>query len=78
MDIETTLKSLTQEEKIQLVGGKNFWQTADFPEKVRSLWQLSDGPHGLRKEDIKHAKENGGHSVKATCFLGMYTCVFVE
>ncbi len=68
MDIETTLKSLTQEEKIQLVGGKNFWQTADFPEKgVRSLW-LSDGPHGLRKEDIKHAKENGGHSVKATCF----------
>ena len=68
MDIEATLKSLTQAEKIQLVGGKDFWQTVDFPEKgVRSIW-LSDGPHGLRKEDAKHVKENDGYSVKATCF----------
>ena len=66
--IGTIIASLTLEEKASLASGKSFWETQDIPAKgVPSIW-LADGPHGLRKEDRLHIRENGGHSVKATCF----------
>ena len=43
-------------------------RTKPLPDKGVWPLRLSDGPHGLRKEDAKNAKANGGHSVKATCF----------
>ena len=66
--IGNIIASLTLEEKASLASGKSFWETQDIPAKgVPSIW-LADGPHGLRKEDRLHIRENGGHSVKATCF----------
>ncbi|MCD7770811.1 MAG: glycoside hydrolase family 3 C-terminal domain-containing protein [Oscillospiraceae bacterium] len=54
------LNSLTLEEKASLTSGKDCWRTVDIDGKLASI-MMSDGPHGLRKE------ENGG-AVPATCF----------
>ncbi|MCD8005736.1 MAG: glycoside hydrolase family 3 C-terminal domain-containing protein [Oscillospiraceae bacterium] len=54
------LNSLTLEEKASLTSGKDCWRTVDVEGKLASI-MMSDGPHGLRKE------ENGG-TVPATCF----------
>ncbi len=43
-----TAKSLTLEEKLKLLTGKNLWQTEDLDGKVNSIF-FADGPHGLRK-----------------------------
>lgn len=67
-EINKLLNTLTLEEKASLCSGADFWQTKSIPNKgIPSIW-MSDGPHGLRKADEKHIKENGGRSVKATCF----------
>ncbi|MEG1924534.1 MAG: glycoside hydrolase family 3 N-terminal domain-containing protein [Ruthenibacterium sp.] len=66
-DVEATLQSLTTAEKAMLVSGMDAWQTQKIEGKAESIF-MADGPHGLRKEDKKHAKQNGGFSVKATCF----------
>ena len=54
------LNRLTLEEKASLTSGKDCWRTVDIDGKLASI-MMSDGPHGLRKE------ENGG-TVPATCF----------
>lgn len=66
--LDAFVKRLTLEEKVSLMSGRDFWQTKPLPDKGVWPLRLSDGPHGLRKEDAKNAKANGGHSVKATCF----------
>ena len=66
-DVEATLQSLTLAEKATLVSGMDAWQTQKIEGKVEPIF-MADGPHGLRKEDKKHAKQNGGYSIKATCF----------
>ena len=66
--LDAFVKRLTLKEKASLMSGRDFWQTKPLPDKGVWPLRLSDGPHGLRKEDLKNAKENGGHSVKATCF----------
>ena len=45
------IKNLTLEEKIQLLSGKNSWQTTSAHGKIPELF-LSDGPHGLRMMDV--------------------------
>lgn len=42
------LKSLTTEEKLRLLTGKDSWRTYDANGKVKEIF-LSDGPNGLRK-----------------------------
>ncbi|MEG1445949.1 MAG: glycoside hydrolase family 3 N-terminal domain-containing protein [Ruthenibacterium sp.] len=66
-DVEAVLQSLTLAEKAALVSGMDAWQTQNIEGKVEPIF-MADGPHGLRKEDKTHVKENGGNSVKATCF----------
>ncbi len=67
-EIKALIETLTLKEKVSLLSACDSWQTKSIADKgIDSIW-LSDGPHGLRKEDFKHAKQNGGHSVKATCF----------
>lgn len=52
-------------EKIRLVSGKGMWHTSDLDGKIESI-HLSDGPHGLRKQD-EHIRKNNDSYV-STCF----------
>ena len=50
MDKQKIINELTVRQKADLLTGKDFWQTKDYPELgVPSLF-LSDGPHGIRKQ----------------------------
>ncbi|WP_367925251.1 glycoside hydrolase family 3 N-terminal domain-containing protein [uncultured Ruthenibacterium sp.] len=66
--LDAFVKRLTLDEKASLMSGRDFWRTKPLCDKGVWPLRMSDGPHGLRKEDLKNAKANGGHSVKATCF----------
>ena len=66
MNIEQTLKNLTNDEKIRLLTGDGAWHTYDCNGKIPKIC-MTDGPHGLRKVAVeKHGDiEN---SIPATCF----------
>ncbi|MHA7220421.1 glycoside hydrolase family 3 C-terminal domain-containing protein [Arthrobacter sp. MDT1-48-3] len=60
-------KELTLEQKAALSGGADFWSTKAVG--AISSVQVSDGPHGLRKQAESDADHLGiGASVPATCF----------
>ncbi|KAL3475887.1 glycoside hydrolase superfamily [Aspergillus californicus] len=59
--IENLLSSLSLEEKISLLAGKNFWETVDIPDKGVPSVKTSDGPNGARGATFK-----GGTT--AACF----------
>ena len=67
-NIPELVAQLTLEEKAGLCSGADFWHTKTVERLGIPTLMVSDGPHGLRKEDRLHIRENGGHSVKATCF----------
>lgn len=71
-------RALTLEEACGLLSGADFWRTKALPEKQVPSVRLADGPHGLRVEDHRHVKQNGGHSVPATCFptAGALACAW--
>jgi len=62
------VKSLSIDEKIELLSGKNFWFLHGIPKADLKSIMVTDGPHGLRKQ-----KDSGDHlgianSHPATCF----------
>lgn len=57
---------LSVEEKATLVVGSGFWTTAAAP-GIRSI-MVTDGPHGLRKQQAGSDHLGIGTSVPATCF----------
>lgn len=62
------LKKLTLDEKIKLLSGESFWKTqANEKIGLRSLF-LSDGPHGLRKQEGSSDHLGLNASIKTTCF----------
>ncbi|KAH3915954.1 beta-glucosidase [Parastagonospora nodorum] len=61
VNIEATLQSLTLEEKIALLAGKDFWETVPIPGKGVPAIKTSDGPNGARGEVF-----TGG--TRAACF----------
>lgn len=70
VSLDEVVAGLTLDEKISLVSGKDFWHTVnidDSPVKIPSV-MVSDGPHGLRKQ--QDAADNLGinDSIKAICF----------
>ena len=68
MEIKEIISSMTLRQKADLLTGKNFWQTRDFPELgVPSIF-LSDGPHGLRRQATKADHLGMNKSIPATCF----------
>lgn len=48
--INELLGKMTREQKINLVSGKNFWETKDYPELGIPSVEVADGPYGLRKQ----------------------------
>lgn len=68
MNIPELLQQLTLEEKASLCSGGDFWHTKAIQRLGIPAMMMSDGPHGLRKQD-----ETGDHlgvndSIKAVCF----------
>ncbi len=62
------IKKLTLEEKAHLLSGRDFWSTVSVEAKGVPSIQLSDGPHGLRKQEGAGDQLGLNGSLPATCF----------
>ncbi len=51
MNIDAILKELTLEEKASLCSGSDYWHTEPIERLDIPSIMVSDGPHGLRKND---------------------------
>jgi len=62
------IKKMTLEEKASLCSGKDFWNTKPIERLGIPSVMVSDGPHGLRKQETE-ADHLGLHeSIEAVCF----------
>jgi beta-glucosidase len=65
MDVKKLVSQMTLEEKAGLCSGLDFWHTKPVERLGVPSFMVSDGPHGLRKQD-DNASFND--SIKAVCF----------
>ncbi len=68
LDIPFLLRNLTLEEKAGLCSGRNFWWTKAVERLGLPTVMVSDGPHGLRKQDSEGDHLGMSESVEAVCF----------
>lgn len=68
MNVDELLTKMTLEQKASLCSGADFWHTEAFEDLGLPAIMVSDGPHGLRKqeEDVDHM--GVAESIKAICF----------
>ena len=62
---------MTLEQKAAFVSGYDYWHLEEAPELGLPKIMVTDGPHGLRKQNTDKKTSNGiglGNSVPATCF----------
>lgn len=68
MDIEKIISAMTLEQKAAFCSGADVWHTVDFEDLGVPAIMLSDGPHGLRKQENKGDELGTLESIKAVCF----------
>ena len=68
MDIKALVSELTLEEKAGLCSGADFWHTKAVERLGVPASMVSDGPHGLRKQDQEADHLGVNDSIKAVCF----------
>jgi beta-glucosidase len=68
MDIKKLINAMTLEEKVGLCSGSDFWHTKEVERLSIPKMMLSDGPHGLRKQDLESDHLGINDSIKAVCF----------
>ncbi len=68
MDIKKVLKGMTLEEKASLCSGRDFWHTKAVKSQNVPEFEVSDGPHGLRRQTLKDDHIGSSESIKAVCF----------
>lgn len=68
MDIKKIISEMTLEEKASLLSGLDFWHTKPVERLGVKSVMVSDGPHGLRKQDDKADHLGVNESIKAVCF----------
>ena len=62
------IEKLTLDEKLNLLSGKNFWQLYEIPQFNLQSIMMTDGPHGLRKQEDSADNLGLNKSVPATCY----------
>ena len=67
-DIKKLVSQMTLEEKAGLCSGLDFWHTKGVERLGIPSVMLSDGPHGLRKQETGGDHLGIGESIQATCF----------
>ena len=68
MKPQEILKQMTLEEKAGLCSGADFWHTKAVERLGIPRTMVSDGPHGLRKQDEEADHLGINDSIKAVCF----------
>ncbi len=68
MDCKATVAQMTLEEKAGLLSGLDFWHTKPVERLGVKSCMVSDGPHGLRKQDDSADHLGVNDSIKAVCF----------
>ena len=68
MDIKHIVSQMTLEEKCSLLSGLDFWHTRAVERLGVKNVMVSDGPHGLRKQNDKADHLGVNESIKAVCF----------
>ncbi len=67
MDIKAIVSQMTLEEKCGLLSGLDFWHTKAVERLGVPSVMVSDGPHGLRKQDQGADHLGMNESIKAVC-----------
>lgn len=67
-DIKKIISQMTLEEKAGLCSGADFWHTKGVERLSVPSVMVSDGPHGLRKQDLEADHLGINESIKAVCF----------
>ena len=67
-DIRNLIAKMTLEEKAGLLSGEDFWHTKEVERLGVPRSMVSDGPHGLRKQDDQADHLGINESIKAVCF----------
>jgi len=68
MNIKRVISEMTLEEKAGLLSGLDFWHTKPVERLGVKRCMVSDGPHGLRKQDESADHLSINESIKAVCF----------
>ena len=68
MDVKALVSRMTLEEKAGLCSGDDFWHTKAVERLGIPRVMVSDGPHGLRKQDEAADHLGINDSIKAVCF----------
>jgi len=66
--IKSLVKKMTLEEKVSFLSGSDFWHTKPIDRLGIPAVMMSDGPHGLRKQDLEADNLGVNNSIKAVCF----------
>lgn len=76
--IQDIIKEMTLEEKAGMCSGEDFWHLKSVERLGIPRIMVSDGPHGLRKQDEKGDHLGINESIKAVCFPAacMTACSF--
>ncbi|MCR5107392.1 MAG: glycoside hydrolase family 3 C-terminal domain-containing protein [Lachnospiraceae bacterium] len=68
MDIKKLVSEMTLEEKAGMCSGKDYWHLKGVERLGIPEVMVSDGPHGLRKQDEEGDHLGVNDSIKAVCF----------
>ncbi len=68
MDVKQIVSQMTLEEKAGLLSGLDFWHTKPVERLDIPSCMVSDGPHGLRKQDEKSDHLSINEAIRAICF----------